>query len=195
MEAKVSWRKPEQIYFCWRIYAILATLWTNEGAKTPPILCACVRNRDQQWWQAAETHMPPPLHLSNIASFLKFPSTTSMASWQKAHQFCSSYTLAEQLLSNRLITERVKTYGSPPQSKSQTRFAPNLPLNLLLCYYFKTRTPAWDSLIVPLTGDLFERRAVHEFFDIYAHFTSSWSPSRRILNRDPFGADSWTLGL
>lgn len=137
MEAEVSWRKPEQIYFCWRIYAILATLWTNEEAKTPPILCASVRNRDLQWWQAAETHMPPLLHLSNIASFLKFPSTPSMASWQKAHQFCSSYTLAEQLLSNRLITERVETYGSPPQSKSQTRFAPNLPLKSVTVLLFQ----------------------------------------------------------
>lgn len=106
MEAKSeewSWRKPEQICFCLRIYAIWATLCTNdEGAKTWTILCANVRNQELQWWQAAHTHMPPLLHLSNIASFLKFPSTTAMASWVKAHQFCSSYTLSEQLLSNRL---------------------------------------------------------------------------------------------
>lgn len=38
------------------------------------LFCAFIRNRDLQWWQAPETHMPPLLHLSNIASFLKFPS-------------------------------------------------------------------------------------------------------------------------
>lgn len=201
VEAKVSWGKPEQIYFRRRIYAILATLWTNEGAKNS---ATTLRGREESGPAVVtgcrNSHASTSSPVKHCKAFWSF--------FSQQHQWLpgkrSSSILQQLHISWAAIIrqtddwERVETSGSPPQSKiSKARFAPNLPLNLLLCYYFKTRTPAWDSGRSTHWGLIRATRCARVFFfffNIYAHFTSSWSPSRRILNRDPFGADSWTLG-